>query len=119
MAAEREGPAAAATPGLTFEVFVVSLAGLLLEIAFTRVVSFKLFYYYTYLTIGLSLLGIGTGGVLVATSTRLRTASTDRILRTVLLIGAASTAAAYLAVARLPIASTEIWRYGTAESLAN
>ena len=50
------------------EIFLVSLAGLLLEISYTRVVSFKLFYYYTYLVIGLALLGIGFGGVLVAIS---------------------------------------------------
>jgi hypothetical protein len=104
---------------LTLEVFVVSLAGLLLEISFTRVISFKLFYYYTYLTIGLSLLGIGTGGVLVATSTRLRSATTGRILRSVLPAAAAATAIAYLVVARLPIASTEIWRYGSGQSFAN
>ena len=45
---------------------LVSLAGLLIEIAYTRVVSFKLFYYFTYLVIGLALLGLGTGGVLLA-----------------------------------------------------
>ena len=33
--------------------------GLTLEIAYTRIVSFKLFYYYTYLVIGLALLGFG------------------------------------------------------------
>ena len=43
-------------------------------------ISFKLFYYYTYLIIGLALLGIGSGGVLVAVSDRLRRASTDTIL---------------------------------------
>lgn len=31
------------------EIFVISFAGLLLEISYTRLVSFKLFYYYTYL----------------------------------------------------------------------
>ena len=39
------------------EIFLVSFAGLLLEISYTRIVSFKLFYYYTYLVIGLALLG--------------------------------------------------------------
>ena len=42
---------------------LVSLAGLLLEVSYTRIVSYKLWYYYTYLVIGLALLGIGSGGV--------------------------------------------------------
>ena len=43
-------------------ILLVSLAGLLLEVGYTRIVSYKLWYYYTYLVIGLSLLGIGSGG---------------------------------------------------------
>ena len=62
------------------EILLVSFATLLIEISYTRVVSFKLYYYYTYLVIGLALFGIGAGGVLVATSKRLRNASTDGIL---------------------------------------
>ena len=34
------------------EILLVSFAALLLEISYTRVISFKLFYYYTYLVIG-------------------------------------------------------------------
>jgi hypothetical protein len=101
------------------EVFVVSLAALLLEISFTRVISFKLFYYYTYLTIGLALLGLGAGGVVVATSARVRHATTDRLLATFLTVASVTSAVSYLVVARLPIASTEIWQYGTGRSYAN
>ena len=50
------------------EILLVSFAALLLEISYTRIISFKLFYYYTYLVIGLALLGIGAGGVIVAIS---------------------------------------------------
>ena len=39
--------------GYYLEVFAVSFAGLLLEIAYTRVISFKFFYYWTYLIIRL------------------------------------------------------------------
>ena len=55
-------------PGRTYyvEIFLIGLASLLLEIAYTRVISFKLFYYYTYLVIGLALLGIGSGAVFVS-----------------------------------------------------
>ena len=45
------------------EIFLVALAAILLEISYTRVFSFKLFYYFTYLTIGIVLLGMGSGGV--------------------------------------------------------
>ena len=58
----------------------MSFAALLIEICYTRVISYKLFYYYTYLVIGLALLGIGTGGVLVAVSRALRRPRTDTVL---------------------------------------
>ena len=74
----RSSPDASAAHHL--EILAISFAALLLEIGYTRVISFKLFYYYTYLVIGLALLGIGSGGVLVAVSGRLRRASTDAIL---------------------------------------
>ena len=85
------------------EIFLISMAGLLLEIAYTRVISFKLFYYYTYLIIGLALLGVGFGGVLVAVSERLRRLSTDTILLWGSLIGVASVVVGYLVVAVTPI----------------
>ena len=50
-------------------ILLVSLAGLLLEVGYTRIASYKLLYYYTYLVIGLALLGIGSGGVFVAICT--------------------------------------------------
>ena len=40
----------------------MAMAAILLEISYTRVFSFKLFYYFTYLTIGIVLLGMGSGG---------------------------------------------------------
>ena len=67
------------------------MAGLLLEVAYTRIVSYKLWYYYTYLVIGLSLLGIGSGGVLVAVCEPLRRWPTDRIIGACSLQSARST----------------------------
>jgi hypothetical protein len=61
-------------------IFGVAFAALLLEISYTRVISFKLFYYFTYLVIGFALLGIGSGGVLVSISRRFAALSLDRIL---------------------------------------
>jgi hypothetical protein len=94
------------------EIFLVSLAGLLLEIAYTRVISFKIFYYYTYLIIGLALLGVGFGGVLVAVSNRLRRISTDRILMWGCLLGALAVVVGYVVVAELPIDTFQLWNYG-------
>ncbi len=99
------------------EIFAISFASLLLEIAYTRLISFKLFYYYTYLVIGLALLGIGSGAVVVAVSGRLRAARTDTILVWGLLMGALSIGAGYLVIATLPIATFRIWDYGDAGTM--
>ena len=101
------------------EILLVSFAGLLLEIAYTRIVSFKLFYYYTYLVIGLALLGIGTGGVLVTISKRMRTASTETVLLWSFLLGAVSVLAGYCVVALTSIDTLAIWEYGSADSFEN
>ena len=103
--------------GYHVEIFLISFSALLLEIAYTRVISFKLFYYYTYLVIGLALLGIGAGGVLMAVSTptaarphRLDPHDRTRCSAPI------SVAGGYLVVARLPIASLAIWQYGSRPS---
>jgi len=105
--------------GYRIEILLISFAGLLLEIAYTRVISFKLFYYYTYLVIGLALLGIGTGGVLVAISGRLRRASTDAIVMWGLLLGAVSVGVGYIVVAVIRTDTLAIWDYGTWDSFVN
>ncbi|HEX7167310.1 MAG TPA: class I SAM-dependent methyltransferase [Acidimicrobiales bacterium] len=105
--------------GWHLEILLVSFAGLLLEIAYTRVISFKLFYYYTYFVLGLALLGIGCGGVVLAVSRRLRSAATDTIVVWGAGIGAVSVVAGYAVVASTPIATRRIWDYGSAASAAN
>src|SRR3954447_22568607 len=81
-------------------ILLVSLAGLLLEVGYTRIVSYKLFYYYTYLVIGFALLGIGSGGVFVAISPRLRSWSSERLVAVCSFAGAISIAVSYLVIAR-------------------
>jgi hypothetical protein len=103
----------------TAEILLISLSALLLEIAYTRVISFKLFYYWTYLVIGLALLGIGSGGVFVVVSKRLKRAELDAIIRWGCLAGAASIGIGYLVVALTPIDTLTIWEYGTSASLSN
>jgi len=104
--------------GYHIEIFLISFAALLLEVSYTRIVSFKLFYYYTYLVIGLALLGIGAGGVLVAISRRLRRAETDTILLWGLLLGAASVGIGYAVVAMVRTDTLRIWDYGTSASIS-
>jgi hypothetical protein len=100
-------------------ILLVSLAGLLLEVGYTRIVSYKLWYYYTYLVIGLSLLGIGSGGVLVAVFPPLRRWSTDRIIGVCSLVSALVIGAGYLVIARIRVDTIAIWDYGTGASLRN
>jgi hypothetical protein len=107
------------TRGHHLEIFLICFASLLLEISYTRVISFKLFYYYTYLVIGLALLGIGSGAVLTSISKRLRRARTDTILMVGCLAGAASVIVGYLVVARISVSSLSIWDYGTQDSMVN
>jgi hypothetical protein len=88
---------------------VVGFAGLTLEIAYTRIISFKLFYYYTYFVIGLALLGFGAAATVVALSSRLRDRDLlDTIRRLTPWIGAAGVAA-YALVAALPTNVNQIW----------
>jgi len=101
------------------EIFLMAFASLLLEVAYTRVISFKLYYYYTFLVIGLALLGIGCGGVAVAVSKRLRRASTESIITWGLASAAASVVVGYVVVAVTPIDTLALWRYGSGASLRN
>ena len=94
----------------------MSVAALLIEISYTRIISFKIYYYYVFLIIGLALLGTGTGGVLVALSKRLKAAALDAVLFWSFLLGSASTIVAYVVVAPVRIDSLSVWRYGTAAS---
>jgi hypothetical protein len=100
-------------------ILLASLAGLLLEVAYTRVVSYKLFYYFTYLVVGLSLLGIGTGGVIVAVSKQIARTSTERIIAVASFAGAVAIPIGYWVVARVRIDTWAIWDYGTRASATN
>ncbi|MCB1016304.1 MAG: hypothetical protein KDB10_14490 [Acidimicrobiales bacterium] len=101
------------------EIFLVSMAGLLIEISYTRIISYKLFYYWVYLVIGLALLGIGSGSVFVAISKRLRHSATRAVMMWGSLAGALSVGIGYVVLARTPIDTLRIWDYGTGSSLKN
>jgi len=89
--------------------FVIGFVSLTLEIAYTRIVSFKLFYYYTYFVIGLALLGLGAAGAFVALSRRLRSVDTVRLVQRVAPIAGGIGVAAYAVVARLATDVNLIW----------
>jgi SAM-dependent methyltransferase len=64
-------------------IFCLSLATLLLELAFTRVLSVANWYHFGFLVISTALLGFGASGVVLTLWTRLREkASADRALAT-------------------------------------
>jgi hypothetical protein len=100
-------------------ILLVSFAALLLEVGYTRIVSYKLWYYYTYLVIGLSLLGIGSGGVFVAVCRPVRRWRTDSVVGMASLAGAVTVLIGYLVIARIGIDTIAIWDYGTRASLRN
>ncbi|MGZ4688451.1 MAG: hypothetical protein ACXWAY_02400 [Acidimicrobiia bacterium] len=103
----------------TVAIFLVSLAGLLLEVGYTRIVSYKLWYYYTYLVIGLALLGIGSGGIFVVLFKRIRQTGTERIISLCAIFGAISIVVGYLVISRIPVDTVSIWDYGTKASIKN
>jgi hypothetical protein len=71
------------------EIIAASLAGLLLDVAYSCIDSDKFFSYRAYIVIGLALLGIGMGGVMIV-SRRLRNESTDNRVLGHLLLGVAA-----------------------------
>src|SRR3989304_6819916 len=81
------------------QLFLFSFAVIVLEIAYTRIFSFKLFYYFTYLIIGIALLGLGAGGVLVATLPALRRLGPRRLIPRCALLAATVIPLGYLLIA--------------------
>jgi len=89
--------------------FVIGFVTLTLEIAYTRVISFKLFYYYTYFVIGLALLGLGASSAFVALSRRARAIDSVRLVQRVAPAAAAAGVIGYAVVARLATDVNLIW----------
>ncbi len=89
--------------------FVIGFVSLTLEIAYTRVISFKLFYYYTYFVIGLALLGLGAASAFTSLSNRLRSLDTVRLVERVAPAAALVGVIGYAVVARLGTDVNVIW----------
>jgi hypothetical protein len=94
---------------LYLQIFLIAFAALLLEIAYTRIVAFKFYYYFTYLVIGFALLGLGAGGVLVTVSRRLRDVPLDKLVPACGVIGAVAVAASYQVIASLELEIFQIF----------
>lgn len=100
-------------PRLALEIFLVALAALLLEVSYTRIFSYKLVYFFTYVVIGLALLGLGSGGVLVSLVPSLRRLATGRLLAFLALVGSTAVAAGYLVVARIQVNAFDMIGWAT------
>ena len=90
------------------EIFVVSFAALMLEISYTRLISFKLFYYYTYLIIGFALMGLGSGAIVVAILPALRRLELQVLLARSCALGALTVALGYVVIALVPLNALEL-----------
>ena len=92
-------------PRLSFEIFLISLAAILLEISLTRVFSFKLVYYFTYVILGIALLGLGAGGVTVSMIAQARRAASERMIPIYCLVASAGVLVSYAVLVWLPVCS--------------
>lgn len=111
-AAETHPPSTAPARDVTARLtaaFVVGFVGLSTEIAYTRVISFKLFYYYTYFVIGLALLGLGAASAIVSLSPRLRRADTVSLVARLAPVAGVVGLVSYAVVARLQLDTQKIW----------
>src|SRR5581483_7500329 len=100
--AERGTPPAAATLSLRAGVVLVSAALLLLEVTYTRLFSFAIWYHFAYATIALALLGFGLAGALVAAVPRLADGDVARRAGGLALAAAIATAVGLIVVGRTP-----------------
>jgi hypothetical protein len=85
---------------LYLEILLICFAAILLEVSYTRIFSFKLVYYFTYLIIGLAMLGLGSASVLVALAPRLRSTAASHLVPLCCLVVGASVLGGYLLIAR-------------------
>ena len=91
------------------EICALSCAALLIEVSYTRVVSFKFFYFYAYLVLGLAMLGIGSGAVWTALASAWPGRSLESLVARACLAGSLAVGSGYVAVARVPFDTAKLW----------
>jgi hypothetical protein len=89
------------------EIAVVALATILLEINYTRIFSYKLYYYFTYFIIGMALLGLGSGAVFVSLSQRLLNTDDNRVIATCCALASGSVLIGYWGIAVMKVRGAE------------
>src|SRR5690349_6547298 len=90
-------------------IFCLSLATLLLELAFTRVLSVANWYHFGFIVISMALLGLGTSGVVLTLWTELReNASADHALVLLSVAFGAATLASYWLMQHIPFEPFEL-----------
>lgn len=90
------------------EIAAISFAAILLEIAYTRVFSFKLPYSFTFLVLGIGLLGTGSGGVLLAIWPGHRSWPFARLVAACALLAGASALASYFIIAPAHVSTMRV-----------
>lgn len=85
------------------EIFLISLAAIAFEIGLTRVFSFKLVYYFTYVILGIALLGLGSGGVIVSMLSNERREAAERTIPLYCLLAAVGVIVGYGVLAFLQV----------------
>jgi spermidine synthase len=90
------------------EIFLIAFAAIVLEIALTRVFSYKLYYYFTYPILGIAMLGLGSGAVFAALLPALRPARAERLVARSSLGGALAVPLAYAVVARVQLNTMDL-----------
>lgn len=88
--------------------FLLALGGILLEIAYGRILSFKLVDPFPLIVFAIALFGVGAGAVLVASIERLREARIDSAIPAFCLLAAFAVLAGYPAVARIGLDTSDI-----------
>jgi hypothetical protein len=94
--------------GTALAAFLVSLGVLVIEISLTRLLSFTLWYHFTYVAISVALLGYGTSGSLLASWDRLARVAPATLITRAAITGAASVSIALLVVRFVPFQPLKI-----------
>jgi hypothetical protein len=64
-AAEKSLPVSIDRRLLFMRIFLISLSGLILELAITRIFSAAIWYHYAFVAVSVALLGLGASGLVV------------------------------------------------------
>ena len=84
-------------------ILLLSLAVLLLEVAYTRIFSFSLWYHFTYVALSVALLGYGASGAFLAASERLARQPPALLMSRCMVVAAGAVLVSLLTIVFLPL----------------